>query len=818
MTSFRQTLSFIVQGIRILGLNLVMQRILYPLRATYHARRLGQRSAPPPRLDRTDYTLVGNLHAYRVDGGTITLACDNARLCLTLLAPDLIRVRLHPNISNIQYPFSYSIAKPDADWSPVEFTLKEHDDALEIRTSRLTCRVTRSPCRLAFYDPDGTLIRADEAGMGWHAPSGAVACWQELGDDERVYGLGQRGYGLDHRGRAFELWNQDPQVYQPGQDPLNFNVPFWVGLVGGRGYGLFFDNSFRGQVDLGVEAPGVGRFGADGGEMRYYFFYGPALTTVLERYTELTGRMPLPPLWTLGYHQSRWSYSPEARVRQVAAQLRARRIPCDSLHLDIHYMDGYRCFTWHPRRFPDPARLLADLREQGFKPIAIIDPGIKTDRRYAVCREGLAQDVFCKYPDGRLFVGPVWPGNCYFPDFSSPRARAWWGGLYRALLDDVAPGLAGVWNDMNEPVVMNALQGDTIPDFVRHDLEGQGGDHRQVHNVYGMLMARATYEGLSALRPDERPYVLSRSGWAGVQRYAYNWTGDNESTWAQLRLSIPMLLNLGLSGMAFTGPDVGGFSGVPGAELLARWTQLGAFLPYFRNHTMAGTPDQEPWAFDARTETICRQAIEMRYRLLPYLYTAFWQCARTGLPIMRPLFLTFQDDPATYALEDQFMLGDVLLVAPVVEPGATSRQVYLPPGLWYDFDGPGQHTGGQTISVAAPDGHIPVFVRAGSVLPTWPSMQFVGERQVEAVTLRVYPGTGGGASWLYEDDGRSRAHERGDWRLTRFEVERDGEQWTLRRRSQGDYGPGYERFEVTVSPFDREPRQVPADFDEIVLQ
>jgi alpha-glucosidase len=813
MKLLRQIFSDFVLGMRVLGLSLVIQRMLYPLRATYHARRLGQTN---PRPRQQDYTFVGDLLSHNTGDNTITLTCDNTQLSLTLLSPDLIRVRLLPNP---QSPHSYSIAKADADWPPVDWTLDERDDALEIRTARLTCRVTRAPCRLAFYDPDGALIRADEDGVGWSASGDAggeaVVCLQKLGDDEHIYGLGQRGYGLDHRGRSFELWNHDPQVYQPGQDPLNFNVPFWLGLVSGRGYGLFFDNSFRGHVDLGAQSPDLIRFGADGGEMRYYFFYGPALTTVLERYTELTGRMPLPPLWTLGYLQSRWSYTPESRVRQVAGELRARRLPCDSIHLDIHYMDGYRCFTWNRDRFPDPGRLLADLRQQGFKPIAIIDPGIKTDKRYAVCRDGLEQDVFCKYPDGSVFSGPVWPGNCYFPDFTNPRVRAWWGELYRALLDDVAPGLAGVWNDMNEPVVMNALQGDTIPGFVLHDLEGQGGDHRQVHNVYGMLMARATFEGLLALRPGERPYVLTRAGWAGVQRYAYNWTADNESTWPQLRLSIPMVLNLGLSGMAFTGPDVGGFAGAPDAELLARWTQLGAFMPYFRNHSMAGTPDQEPWAFGEPTETVCRQAIEARYRLLPYLYTAFWQSAQGGVPIMRPLFLAFQDAPRTFAIEDQFMLGDALLVAPAIEPGIASRQVYLPPGLWYDYDGSSQYQGGQTITAPAQAGDIPLFVRAGSVIPTWPLMQFVGQREIEAVTLRVYPGADIAASYLYEDDGRSLAYQQGDCRMTRFEIQ--DQRRVLRRQSQGDYCPGYQRFEITVAPFEDEPRQAPIDFDELAL-
>ena len=818
MTSLFKQVSRIVQGVRILGAGLVIQSALYPFRKAYYNAKFHDggnsslrgwlgildalRNPQVSPLTPADCTFPGDVRAVRVDRRAVELSCDNAVVRLTVLAEDLIRVRLSPT-GEFPPPFSYAVTREDADWPTVDFAFHESKEAVEIRTARLTCRVTKSPCRLAFLDLDGAVISADAAGMGWRGER--VACWKTLGPDEHLYGLGEKALGLDKRGMAFEMWNRDPQTYSPGDDPIYLNIPFLLGLREGRGYGIFYDNTFRSWFDLGAGQEDVVRFEAAGGELRYYFFYGPELTTVLDRYTELTGRMIMPPLWALGYHQNRWSYYPEARVREIAHEFRARRIPCDSIHLDIHYMDGYRCFTWNRRHFPDPARMIADLGEQGFKVVVMIDAGIKADPKYWVCAEGLEQGMFCTYPDGRIFGGPVWPGECHFPDFTSPRVRAWWGELYRGLVE---MGVAGVWNDMNEPVVIG-FQGDTFPDCVRHDWEGQGADHRQAHNVYGMQMARATAEGLMRLRPDERPLVITRSAWAGAQRYCMNWTADNQSTWPQLKLTMPMVMTLGLCGMAFSGPDTGGFSGTSDGELLTRWMQLGVFTPFFRNHTAILTGDQEPWVHGEPYTTINRRFVELRYRLLPYVYTAFWQCAQSGLPIMRPLLLGWQDDPRTHALDDEFLFGDAFLVAPIGEPGATSRQVYLPAGTWYDFWSDAVYVGGRDVLVDAPLERMPLFVRAGSVIPMWPVMQYVGQRPVDVLTLHVYPGDG--ESWLYEDDGHSWACQRGEYRLTRFTLRREGGALELRCQIEGSYTPTYDRYRVVVHGVEHEPRRVTAD-------
>lgn len=788
------------------GLHAGIQLMLSPLRNAYNTARfaaperrgpalwlaawrdLWRKPAAPPAL--SSYTRPGKVVSHRSSGQTVVLACENASVHVTVLAADVLRVQLQRPGETLD-TFSYAIVTPDADYRPAGFTVTDGQDAIEIGTARLICRVNKETGRLSFVDLGGSEIAADTGGLCWAGD--AVACSLRLVEDEHVYGLGEKAFGLDRRGRAYDMWNDDPNgAYPRGRDPIYLSIPFYIGLRGEAAYGVFYDNTYRSRMDVGGSDPEAAVFQASGGPLRYYVFYGPQVSTVLDRYTRLTGRMRMPPLWSLGYQQSRWSYTPDSRVRAVAHEFRRRRIPCDVIHLDIDYMNGYRCFTWHPQRFPDPAGLINHLHSQGFKVIPMIDCGIKVDPSYAVCQDGLDNHAFCAYPDGSLFRGPVWPGDCYFPDFTNPSTRAWWGRQYRSLLD---LGADGVWNDMNEPTVFG-WSSDTIPDCARHDWDGRGASHAQAHNVYGLQMARATAEGIQALRPEQRTFVFTRSAWAGLQRHAINWMGDNISTWDHLRLTAPMVANLGLCGLAFTGPDTGGFAGDCTPELLTRWLQLGAFTPFLRNHACLGTANQEPWAFGEPYESINRQFIELRYHLLPYIYTAFWQCAQSGMPMLRPLFLQWQDDAKTHAIDDEFMFGDALLIAPLGEPGVTSREVYLPSATWYDWWSGERYDGGQTISAAASLDRLPIFARAGSVVPGWPVMQFVGERGVDVLTLHVFPGDG--ESVLYEDDGATLGYQGGAQRVTRFTVERSGDELAIDRRAEGSFESGYSQVELVV--------------------
>ncbi|MGC9084414.1 MAG: TIM-barrel domain-containing protein, partial [Anaerolineae bacterium] len=668
----------------------------------------------------------------------------------------------------------------------------------ELRTPLLRCRVSPDDGRITVLDAEGTMLAEETAPVAWTADGRALLRWRAP-SDAHFYGLGERAAPLDLRGGVYVNWNTDPRTYGPGDDPLYLCVPFLLALSpdGRHAWGLLLENSTRSRFDLGRAEPETVTVEVEDRAVAYQMFFAPTVAGLLERFTEETGRHPLFPRWALGYHQCRWSYFPEERVRRLARDFRETyRVPCDGIHLDIHYMDGYRVFTWDPRRFPDPKGLIADLHEQGFKVITIVDPGVKADPNYRVFREGLERGMFCRYPDGRVFIGPVWPGNCAFPDFTDPRVRQWWGDLHRDLLE---AGVDGIWDDMNEPALFGE-DGATIPGPVRHRLDGVEGDHRVAHNLYGLNMAHATAEGLARLAPDRRPFVITRSGWTGVQRYAAHWTADNRSDWASLRQTLPMVLNLGLSGIAFTGADIGGFEGFATGELFTRWLQMSVFFPFCRAHTYFASPDQEPWSWGEPYLSVNRAFIRLRYRLLPYLYTALWQCTQTGAPIVRPLLWAFQDDPTTHTLDDEFLCGDALLVAPVLEEGATRRRVYLPAGRWYDFWTDALYEGPAWIEAEAPLARIPVFVRAGAVVPTGPEMEDVGQRPTDPLTLHLYPPAEGegGISFLYEDDGETMAYRRGEYRLHRFVLSADRSGVIIAWTAEGAYDPGPRGVEAVV--------------------
>jgi alpha-glucosidase len=508
----------------------------------------------------------------------------------------------------------------------------------------------------------------------------------------------------------------------------------------------FVDNGYRGTYELSQAEEYRLHFA--GGQYTEYIFAGPSMPEVLAAYTWLTGRPALPPLWALGYHQSRWFRDTQEGLEQLACRHREHDVPCDALWLDIEHMDGYRVFTWDRERFPDPGAFISALRDDGFRVVTIIDPGVKADEGYAVYREGRERGFFCLTRDGEEFRNVVWPGVCAFPDFSDPAVREWWGSLHEGLLDD---GVAGVWCDMNEPALFVPLQSTMPPDVV-HPGGGRARHHAEVHNAYGQWMAQATREGLERLQPERRPFVISRAGYAGLQRHALQWTGDNSSWWEHLWMSMPQLQNLGLSGIAWAGVDIGGFFGDCTGELLARWTEFGAFQPFCRNHSAMDTRRQEPWAFGEPYESVCREMLLLRMRLIPYLYTLFDECHRTGAPILRPLLFDHPDDENTYTMDDEFLLGSALLVAPITRPGVEHRHVYLPAGSWHHwwtgerFDGPAH------VLAHAPLGRPALYARSNTPIPLGDPVMHTGEPS--GLTWRVFAAAGGsGSGSLYEDAG-----------------------------------------------------------------
>jgi alpha-glucosidase len=589
-----------------------------------------------PRWPRTWTTLGTILCVHPTERGA-RLESDKGTIEIAFFASDLVRVNYAPIDEAAATQVPYAILKPLEAWPVPDFVAVQKPDTYLLQTADMVVGVHLSTARLFLATPDGTLLRTDiDAGWGT-GDHDAIRHRVALAEGERLLGLGERATRHDRRGRTHILWNSDPAGYSDGDDPINLNIPVMVSAIPQddgttASHLVFYENPYYAEFDLGDRAPDIAKHRFAGGELRTYLAVGP-LPTLLERYTELTGQHSLQPLWMLGYQQSRWSYDTEARVRKLAQDFRDRRVPCDVIHLDIDYMDGFRCFTWDREDFPDPAAMAAELRDEGFKLISIIDPGIKQDPDYDVYRQGIKDSHFCTTPDGQPFHAPVWPGDSAFPDFTSAETRAWWGKLCKPLLE---AGIAGFWNDMNEPSAFAARGDRTLPANLQHAMEGRGGTHAEAHNLYGMLMARATREGLEALQPEARPVAITRAGWAGVQRYATSWTADNESTWEALRLTIPMMLGLGLSGIGFTGPDIGGFVGEPDGELFTRWVQMAAFMPFFRAHTAKGYPDQEPWSYGEPYLSIIRRFIELRYELLPYLYTAIWQMSTRGWPMVRP--------------------------------------------------------------------------------------------------------------------------------------------------------------------------------------
>ncbi|HEY3315334.1 MAG TPA: TIM-barrel domain-containing protein, partial [Bacillota bacterium] len=737
------------------------------------------------------------------------LVFEHAALDISVLAPDLFRLSWEPRSDTTSGaapaaaatpPLPYALARDDRDWPAATFAVEADEGSWRVGTDQAAIRVDRPSGVVELLDPSGRVLRREQPPR-W---SGAVVTHQcGLHPGARLYGLGEKAAPLDLRGGAYRLWNRDPGgAYGPGKDPIYMGIPVYTALHSAGAYLVFYENHWPAVFDLGRTQPDLADHAFEGGALVHYLIPGPAARAI-ERYTELTGRAPLPPLWALGYHQSRWSYYPAERVRRLAADFERYDVPVDAIHLDIDYMDGFRVFTWDHRRFPDLPGLAEELRGKGINLVAILDPGVKRDPGYEVYRQGLAGGRFIRRPSGAdradaPVLAPVWPGWCAFPDFTDPAVREWWGEHYPTLLE---AGIAGFWHDMNEPATFVAVGDPTLPHSARHSMEGRGGTHREAHNVYGLLMNRAGHEALRKHRPGRRPFILSRSGWAGVQRYAWNWTGDVTSNWASLRQVVATVIGLGLSGQPFAGSDIGGFSGATTPELFTRWLQLGVFLPLCRAHTAKTTADQEPWSFGEPYLSINREFIRLRYSLLPYLYTAAWQAHERGWPMVRPVFWGMSAGSAEraaaagvsaaaagtttaaedlLAVDDAFLLGDHLLVAPVLDQGARSRDVVLPPGGWYDWwegklvSGPGQGAPGQgpaRVAVEAPLERMPLFVRAGAVIPAEPPARNTAARRLDQLDLHVWVPAGGDqvASFLYADAGDGY----GPSRLDRFVVARE---------------------------------------------
>lgn len=692
--------------------------------------------------------------------------------------------------------FSYAISE-DASTGYNHLEVVETDTEYWIETSKLKVLVDKKTLRTQISDLDGNIINEDELGFHWEENyeygGNTVKMGKITQSAESFYGMGDKATHSNLKGKRVDNWATDQYAFGKDQEPLYKAIPFYVGLHSGKAYGIFLDNTFRSYFDFSHERRNTTSFWADGGEMNYYFFYGPKMSSVVKSYTDLTGTPELPPLWTLGFHQSKWSYYPESRVKEIARTFRKLKIPCDGIYLDIDYMEGFRCFTWNHKYFPDPKKMVKELHDDGFKTVAIIDPGIKVDKDYWVYQQAKDNDYFCKRGDGPYMRGKVWPGECNFPDYTNPKVREWWAGLYKELIAEI--GVKGVWNDMNEPAVME-VPTKTFPLDVRHDYDGHPCSHRKAHNVYGTQMARATYEGVKKYIYPKRPFVITRSAYSGAQRYTSTWTGDNVATWEHLWIANVQAQRMCMSGMSFVGSDIGGFAEQPNGELFARWIQLGVFHPFCRVHSSGDHGDQEPWSFDNEVTDIVRKFIELRYQLLPYLYTAFWKYIKEGTPMLQSMVYYDQEDTQTHFRTDEFICGEQILVCPIQEPNAQGRRMYIPKGKWYNFWTEEVVEGGKERWVVADIDKIPLFIKEGAIIPKYPVQQYVGEKEIEELVLDVYFKQGTENSSVYEDSQDGYDYKKGRYSFRNFKLNGKENELIMQQFKDGTFITPYSTFKL----------------------
>ena len=609
---------------------------------------------------------------------------------------------------------------------------------------------------LAIAELEGHTVGKDEE------KTDSVTIIKKLGKDDAIYGLGDKPGCLNKRGYSYVNWNtDDPAPHVDSFKSLYKSIPFFIVLGDEYCYGIFADNTYKTTFDFGFENTDYYFVEHEKGELDYYFMPGNDMAEVVGLYTSLTGTTPLYQRWIYGSHQSRWGYYTQDEVLDIADKFRKLDIPCDVIHMDIDYMNGYRVFTFDDKKFPDVKGLSEKLADRGVKLISIIDPGVKKDEDYFMYKEGMEMDAFAHDTDGSVYENAVWPGTSVFPDFTKQSVRSWWGDKTKILLEH---GISGIWNDMNEPASFNG----PLPD----DVQFEYGAHEKVHNIYGHFMAKATYEGLAKNDGGKRPFVLTRAAYAGSQKYCGGWTGDNHSIWAHIALSLEQVCNLSVSGLAMCGSDIGGFGSDTTPELLVRFYEAAVFVPFFRNHSAMGTRRQEPWQFDETTIDAVRKTVKLRYRFIPYIYDLAHECEKTGAPIVRPLVYEYPEDKHVRNISDEYMLGSFVLVAPVIAPGKEAREVYLPDGDWYDYYTGEKYSGGRYILADAPLDKVPVFIKAGAIIPVADGeIRSTEDITEDKISILTYPGKG--IFVHYQDDNETFAYRDGAYNAVEYTLDGD---------------------------------------------
>ncbi len=735
---------------------------------------------------------LGNLSSKDWDGKRLELLTTYGKVRISFVNEGTVRVWAVKD--GFTKEFSYAVVDQPV-YSGAEYI--ENRGFIQLKSKQLTVQISERPVRISFYSPDGQLLSEDDPAFGTSWLGNEVTTYKTLQPDEKFIGLGAKTGGLNRFGSAYVNWNTDDPKHENWSDPLYSSIPFYMGITQKKVYGIFFDNTWKSRFNFGASGNRFSYFSADGGEMDYYFFHAPDVKSILGLYTQLTGHMQMPPYWTLGYQQCRWSYTPDTDVLNVAKTFREKKIPADAIYLDIDYMDAYKIFTWHPQNFSNPKKLLTELREMGFHATVIVDPGIKVEPGYQAFEDGMKNKVFAMYPDQMPYTAQVWPGWCHFPDFTNPATREWWGKLFSTYVD---AGVEGFWNDMNE----FSTWGQQVPSLVEFDWEGHKTTYSEVKNIYGMQMSRSTFEGTKKLMNGRRPFILTRAGFAGMQRYTSLWTGDNQPHNEHMLLGVRLVNSLGLSGISQVGYDIAGFMGNATPELYSRWISIGAFSPFYRGHTAKNNQRSEPWSYGEGPENIARKFISFHYSLIPYIYSGFRNSVMTGLPLQRSLAIDYTLDQNIYRtdFENQYLFGPSILVAPLTSDQKVVK-VYFPEGKWYSIYNDAVYQGNTEELVEAPLQRLPVFAKGGSIIPLQSVTQNTTEKPDETIEIHVYHGPQNEAMLWYEDDGGTYEFESGSFYQRNATLDSDGKKLIF-SKVEGSFISKFSKIRLVMHGFGSE--------------
>jgi alpha-glucosidase (family GH31 glycosyl hydrolase) len=707
-----------------------------------------------PFIQATGQTYVGDYTGHTVAGKAISVHAGASSARFIFYQADILRVDFLPAPGTV-LDSSFVVTQDTTEM--VSLFITETDSTLEIASPSINVRCSKYPLRVSYYDATGRLLLAEPVSGGLATDQSARVANFSLSPSEHFYGTGERGIGLDLRGLAFDSYNTQVYGYGSALSTMNINIPF---LASTNGYALYFENTYKGRFNLGSIDPSTFSYRTLGGELSYYFIAASTTKDQLERYTWLTGRQPLPPRWAFGFLQSKFGYQTETAARSMVQTMRQKQIPCDAIILDLYWFDRMGDISWNLATFPTPFQMMTDFLTQGIKTVVITEPYV------IINSSNFGEASFNRYlgtdASGQTYLlDNWWSCNCDagLLDMTKPAARDWWWNKHPPFFGSQ---LAGIWTDLGEP--------ERHPDDMMHHL----GSTMKTHNIYNLVWAKTIFEGFNQFRSNQRLVNLTRSGYAGIQRYGVvPWSGDVAKNFSGLSVQLPMLLNMGMSGLGYHNSDIGGFCcGFTTPELYVRWMQYGTFCPITRAHgagPAVGGQDTEPWAFGATAEDISRHYIQLRYQLLPYIYTFARENYETGTPLARPLFFDYPTDNTLYNHSSSYLWGDAILVSPVVQAGQTTKDVYLPQGRWVYYWDDQVYNGGQSINVATPLEIMPIFVKSGSIIPRQPIMNYTNERPLDTLMLSVYPSSIEDATFtLYEDDGQTLDYQSASFALTEF--------------------------------------------------